>query len=194
VIGTPSTGRIVRNCAPVIFDVDGLQSAGDLLARREETMSTFMVDGMPDATCSRRATEALRVCRGRTDCTVRAYGDGRSAVKDGHSVAAVRLEMLWNKLAMTRLRFWRIRHGGFYWTRASTRSASGFYTWSAQMASRTVERETDRRTKRGRHRGRSAAKRILSGSRRALLRIGNRLRTGPSNPIAVRLSTIKAHV
>ena len=42
------------------------------------------------------------VCRGRTDCTIRAYGEMVDLLwKDGHTVAAVRLEMLWNKLAMT---------------------------------------------------------------------------------------------
>jgi hypothetical protein len=87
------------------FDVEGTQAAGDLLLLdADETLATFMVDGMPDADLFfATATSALaRVCRGRTSCTTRAYGEMVDVLwKAGQDVAAIRLEMLWNKLAMT---------------------------------------------------------------------------------------------
>lgn len=87
------------------FDVDRMQAAGDLLmVDARETLATFMVDGMPDA--ERFDTNMTRlieqVCRGRQDCTVRAYGEMVDVLwKAGQNLAAIRLEMLWNKLAMS---------------------------------------------------------------------------------------------
>ena len=106
VIATPEhCAGIVAELRARHFDVDGMQTAGDLLLLdAEKTMSAFMVDGMPDAELFKaKATEAIsQVSRGRTDCTIRAYGEMVDLLwKNGHSVAAVRLEMLWNKLAMT---------------------------------------------------------------------------------------------
>ena len=106
VIATPEhCAGIVEELRARHFDVDGLQTAGDLLLLdAEETMSGFMVDGMPNAEMFKaKATEAIStVCRDRTDCTIRAYGEMVDLLwKKEHTVAAVRLEMLWNKLAMT---------------------------------------------------------------------------------------------
>jgi DcmR-like sensory protein len=106
VIGTPEHCEgIVQELRARHFDVDGLQTAGDLLLLdAQETMSKFMVDGMPDAELFKEsAMEAIeKVCRGRTECTIRAYGEMVDLLwKNGHNVAAVRLEMLWNKLART---------------------------------------------------------------------------------------------
>jgi hypothetical protein len=87
------------------FDVEALEAAGDLLLLdAEETLATFMVDGMPDAKRFAVAGAAIikRACRGRTDCTVRAYGEMVDVLwKQGHTAAAVRLEVLWNTLAAT---------------------------------------------------------------------------------------------
>ena len=87
------------------FDVDRMQAAGDLLMLdAREVMATFMVDGVPNAELfAANATVAIeKVCRGRTECTIRAYGEMVDLLwKDGQSVAAVQLEMLWNKLANT---------------------------------------------------------------------------------------------
>jgi hypothetical protein len=87
------------------FDVDGTQAGGDLLLLdADEMLATFMVDGMPDADLFfASATRAIeRVCRGRESCTTRAYGEMVDVLwKAGQDVAAIRLEMLWNKLAMT---------------------------------------------------------------------------------------------
>jgi hypothetical protein len=106
VIGTADhRAGIVHELRSRHFDVDRMQAVGDLLLLdARETMSSFMVDGMPDGELFRgRATQAIEtVCRGRADCTIRAYGEMVDLLwKDGHTVAAVRLEMLWNKLAMT---------------------------------------------------------------------------------------------
>jgi hypothetical protein len=87
------------------FDVDKVQSSGDMLILdARETLATFMVDGMPNPdlfnTVAARAIE--QVCRDRQNCTVRAYGEMVDVLwQDGQTVAAVRLEMLWNQLAMT---------------------------------------------------------------------------------------------
>jgi hypothetical protein len=87
------------------FDVDATQAAGDLLLLdAAEMLATFMVDGMPDADLFfANTTGAIeRVRRGRKGCTTRAYGEMVDVLwKAGHDVAAIRLEMLWNKLAMT---------------------------------------------------------------------------------------------
>ena len=87
------------------LDVAALQAAGDLvLLDAEEALATFLVDGMPDAKrFMAKGTEIIQgACRGRTDCTVRAYGEMVDVLwKKGQSVAALRLEMLWNKLAAT---------------------------------------------------------------------------------------------
>ena len=85
------------------LDPDALQAAGDLLLLdAEETLALFMVEGRPDAAkFATVADEFLeRACRGRKDCTIRAYGEMVDVLwKRGHAVAAVRLEMFWNRLA-----------------------------------------------------------------------------------------------
>ncbi len=67
-------------------------------------LAAFMVDGMPDATLFKTHVPAAidRLCRGRKDCTIRAYGEMVDVLwQDGLTAAAIRLEMLWNQLAMT---------------------------------------------------------------------------------------------
>ena len=87
------------------FDVSAMEASGDfVLLDAAETLSTFMVDGLPDdplfvASMTRAIDQA---CRGRKGCTVRAYGEMVDVLwKNGQDVAAIRLEMLWNKLATT---------------------------------------------------------------------------------------------
>jgi hypothetical protein len=86
-------------------DVAKVEAAGDLLLLdARETLRLFMVDGMPDATLFKTHVPAAidRVCRGRKDCTIRAYGEMVDVLwQDGLTAAAIRLEMLWNQLAMT---------------------------------------------------------------------------------------------
>ena len=87
------------------FDVDGMQAAGDLLLLdASDTLATIMVDGMPDANLFfAYAERAIEQVRGkRQDCTIRAYGELVDVLwKAGQDVAAIRLEILWNKLSMT---------------------------------------------------------------------------------------------
>jgi hypothetical protein len=87
------------------FDVQNLQERGDLLVLDASLeLAKFMVDGMPDAERFHDASVASigRLCAGRRDCTVRAYGEMVDVLwKAGQEAASIRLEMLWNKLAMT---------------------------------------------------------------------------------------------
>ncbi len=86
-------------------EVGALQASGELiLLDAEQTLAAFMVDGMPDAKrFQAMATEVIQgACRGRTGCKVRAYGEMVDVLwKQGQSVAAISLEILWNKLAAT---------------------------------------------------------------------------------------------
>jgi hypothetical protein len=105
VIGTPEHREgILTELGARHFDVGKMQAAGDLfMLDAREMLSMFMVDGMPDAGLFKAAAgDALeRVRKPKTECT-RAYGEMVDLLwKEGHSVAAVRLEMLWNQLALT---------------------------------------------------------------------------------------------
>ena len=86
-------------------DVDKVEAAGDLLLLdAREALSTFMLDGMPDADPFKTHISAAinRLGQGRTDRTIRAYGEMVNVLwQDGLSAAAIRLEMFWNQLAMT---------------------------------------------------------------------------------------------
>jgi hypothetical protein len=106
VIATPKHREaIVADLRERAFDVDALTAAGDILVLDcAETLAAFMVDGMPNAERFEETAGAAieRVCRGRKDCTIRAYGEMVDVLwKAGQDVAAIRLEMMWNKLAMT---------------------------------------------------------------------------------------------
>jgi hypothetical protein len=87
------------------FDVDKVVAAGDLLLLdARHTLATFMVDGMPDQTLFQTHVPAAidRLCAGRKDCTIRAYGEMVDVLwQDRLTAAAIRLEMLWNQLSMT---------------------------------------------------------------------------------------------
>ena len=87
------------------IDVEKVDAAGDLLVLdARETLRLFMVDGMPDVSLFKTHLPAAidRLCRGRKDCTIRAYGEMVDVLwQDGLTAAAIRLEMLWNQLAMT---------------------------------------------------------------------------------------------
>lgn len=106
VIATPQhRDGILRELGSRSFDVDALAAAGDvLMLDAREVMATFIVDGMPDAerfTAHMPAT-IQQLSRGRKDCTIRAYGEMVDVLwQDGFTAAAIRLEVLWNQLAMT---------------------------------------------------------------------------------------------
>jgi DcmR-like sensory protein len=87
------------------LDVDKVQAAGDLLLLdARDVLATIMVDGMPDATrfMTHIPTAIDRLARERKGCTIRAYGEMVDVLwQDDLTAAAIRLEMLWNRLAMT---------------------------------------------------------------------------------------------
>jgi MEDS: MEthanogen/methylotroph, DcmR Sensory domain len=84
------------------IDVDRLQDADELLVLdAEQTLATFLVDGLPNSVLfEARVTRMIeRICRRRKDCTIWAYGEMVDVLWDaGNPVAAIVLEILWNKL------------------------------------------------------------------------------------------------
>ncbi|PYQ79278.1 MAG: hypothetical protein DMG01_09195 [Acidobacteria bacterium] len=107
VIAAPSQrAAIVRELVVRSFDVVSLQGSGDLvLLDADETLATFMPD---DGKLHAKAFEnemcnvIRKACRGRTDCTVRIYGQMVDILwKSGKHKLAIRLEVLWNQLANT---------------------------------------------------------------------------------------------
>ncbi len=106
VIGTPEHCRgILAVLRAREVDIDAMQASNTLVVLDAETMmSAFMVDGMPHADrFNDTVTQAFeRIRRGRKDGTIRAYGEMVDLLwKAGRDVAAIQLEMLWNKLART---------------------------------------------------------------------------------------------
>ena len=68
-------------------------------------LASFMIDGLPDAPLFRTHVSAAidRVGREGKPGTIRAYGEMVDVLwQDGLTSAAIKLEMLWNQLAMTR--------------------------------------------------------------------------------------------
>jgi hypothetical protein len=106
VIATPDHRReIAAQLQARGLDVSLLETGGDLFLLDAGLMlDEFMIDGMPDAS---RFTQAMvplieKACRGRKDCRIRLYGEMVDLLwKRDQTVAAVRLEMLWNNLAGT---------------------------------------------------------------------------------------------
>jgi len=104
VIATPDHRRAIEVIlGSLSFDVAELESSGDLLMfDAADTLAQFMVEGMPDPVRFRRALIPIieAACRGGQDCVVRAYGEMVDVLwKAGQTVAAIRLETLWNDLA-----------------------------------------------------------------------------------------------
>jgi hypothetical protein len=104
VVATPAhRGAILKALAATSLDVVGLQRSDDLVfLDAEETLSLFMTDGKPEdgAFMKSMFDVVKRVCRGRSDCTIRIYGEMVDVLwKNGQQQAAIDLEMLWNRLA-----------------------------------------------------------------------------------------------
>lgn len=107
IIATPRHRHaITQQLLARAFDLDLLRSQHNLLMLdANETLATFMVDGMPDP---ERFQEVMLpiidvACHGRNDCVIRAYGEMVDVLwKEGQEAAAIRLEMLWNQLANSR--------------------------------------------------------------------------------------------
>jgi DcmR-like sensory protein len=85
------------------LDVDGLIESRDLvIVDAKEALESFMNNGIPDPEkFERAATAVLDLVRdGRSGVIVRAYGEMVDVLwKQGRDVAAIQLEMLWNRLA-----------------------------------------------------------------------------------------------
>jgi hypothetical protein len=106
VVATPAhRGAILRELVTKSLDVAHLQRSDDLVfLDAEETLSNFMTNGKPEAEAFRNSMcEVIkRACRGRSDCTIRIYGEMVDVLwKDDQQAAAIQLEMLWNQLANT---------------------------------------------------------------------------------------------
>jgi hypothetical protein len=88
-----------------MIDVERARHLGDLvLLDAEDTLATFMVDGVPSAAVFKKAMGDVieQTLRGRERTPVRAYGEMVDVLwKQGKTAAAVRLEVLWNDLAST---------------------------------------------------------------------------------------------
>lgn len=107
VIATPAhREEINRGLHALALDVRRLQESHMLLVLdAEETLSTFMKDGVPDPVAFRVTVGGVLdlATAGRPNATVRAYGEMVDWLwKQGAADAAIRLEMLWNQLADTR--------------------------------------------------------------------------------------------
>ena len=96
-------GAIVHALAARSIDVDALERTQTLaLLDAAETLSAITVDGKLDA---RRFRDVLRqaverVCRGRTGCPVRIFGQMTDVLwQRGQRDAAIQLEVFWNQLA-----------------------------------------------------------------------------------------------
>jgi hypothetical protein len=86
-----------------MIHVDHARRTGDLLVLdADEMLALFMVDGMPDPDLFETNIGRFidQVLQGRPGSTLRAYGGMVDILwKQGHSDAAIRLEILWNGLA-----------------------------------------------------------------------------------------------
>jgi hypothetical protein len=107
VVATPAQrAAIVRELGARGLDVVSLKQSDDLvLLDASDTLSSFMPNGKLDARAFNDSLCAVitRACRGRTDCTVRIYGQMVDILwKEGKCDLAIRLEVLWNLLANTR--------------------------------------------------------------------------------------------
>jgi hypothetical protein len=105
VIATAShRGAILGHLRKRLVDVDKAQEAGGLITLdARQTLNLFMVRGMPDEQRFEESVGKLiaGVLANREDrVLIRAYGEMVNVLwKEGNRDAAIRLEMLWNKLA-----------------------------------------------------------------------------------------------
>jgi DcmR-like sensory protein len=104
VVATPAVrAAIVLDLAGRSVDVVELQRAGQfLLLDSNEQLAAFMIEGQPDpARFNTMMSQAIEhVCRGRTACKVRIFGQMVDVLwRDGQLDAAIHLERLWNQLA-----------------------------------------------------------------------------------------------
>src|SRR5258706_14294154 len=104
VIATPEhQDAFIRDVTSRGFDVDAARDAGQLLLMdAEETLSQFMIDGMPDENRFEATLGALieQRLQGQNGATLRAYGEMVNLLwKEERRTAAIRLEEQWHRLA-----------------------------------------------------------------------------------------------
>jgi len=104
VIATPAhNAAILDALGSHLIDVARARHLGDLvMLDAEETLGTFMHNGMPDPMLFQRAIgdQIEQTVRGRGRTAPRAYGDMVDLLwRRGRTDAAMRLEVLWNELA-----------------------------------------------------------------------------------------------
>ena len=104
VVATPvMRAALVLELSSRSVDVVELQRSGQfVLLDADEQLAQFMSDGHPDpAGFNSMMCQAIdQVCRGRTNCKVRIFGQMVDVLwRAGQQDAAIHLEMLWNQLA-----------------------------------------------------------------------------------------------
>lgn len=105
VIATPEHRKaILEHLRGRLINVDQAQRAGSLIVLdAQRTLDMFIEDGMPDAHRFEASVGKLigDMLEGRQDRVfIRAYGEMVDVLwKEGNSDAAIRLEILWNRLA-----------------------------------------------------------------------------------------------
>jgi hypothetical protein len=104
VIATPAhNDAILDALSSHLIDVARARHLGDLvMLDAEETLGTFMHNGMPDSKLFQRAIgdQIEQTVRGRGRTPLRAYGEMVDMLwRRGQTDAAIRLEVLWNELA-----------------------------------------------------------------------------------------------
>ena len=106
VIATPPHATAIADQLAVrLIDVDAARASGDLvLMDAQETLDLFMIDGMPHPGKFQYHIGSViaSMLDRRSRAIVRAYGEMVDVLwKQGSEDAAIRLEILWNKLATT---------------------------------------------------------------------------------------------
>ena len=108
IIATPAHREEIARCLHGLsFDVSRLRESGTLvMLDAEQTLATFMRNGFPDPNLFQTSIGGVldSVVAGRPNVQVRAYGEMVDWLwKHEAADAAIRLEMLWNQLAQTRV-------------------------------------------------------------------------------------------
>jgi hypothetical protein len=106
VIATPPHNIAIQDAlGSHLIDVARARHLGDLvMLDADETLGTFMHNGMPDQVLFQRHVGDLmeQTLRGRGRTPLRAYGEMVDVLwRRGQADAAIRLEVLWNDLAST---------------------------------------------------------------------------------------------
>jgi KaiC/GvpD/RAD55 family RecA-like ATPase len=106
IIATSEHGAAITGQLQAVgWDVPGLQEQGRMFVLdAQELLSRFIVEGMPDGARFTRVMAPIlaRAARSNVGRQTRVYGEMVDVLwRAGQTVAAIRLEMLWNHLAHT---------------------------------------------------------------------------------------------